>query len=937
MHHATAAPVDLAAAPVELEPAFTPRNPYKGLHAFHGEDADDFFGRERLIAELLTMVGQHTDMAPRYLAILGPSGSGKSSVLLAGVLPRLREGALPGSEAWTYVQPLTPGAHPLESLAIALNNALPGSSLGALRADLDDSPRGLHMLAGRLVRQPAARVVLVIDQFEELFTLAADEAERQHFIDLLVTAVSEPRGPLLVLLTLRADFMDRPMSYPTLVTLMDTHSKLIPPMGLEDLRSAIEKPAALPDVRLHFEGDLVGDLLFEVRGQAGALPLLQFTLDQLVTRRTGHLLTRSAYRDIGGVKGALARHAEGTFARLSSEEHRALARALFLRLIDPGATEQDTTRRRAALSELELPDARETALMRAVADAFIAARLLVTTENGGLITLEVSHEALIREWGRLADWLHEAREDIRMQQAISADAAEWGRRDRPSDNLYRGTLLGDARAWAARNRPSAEEWAFVEAGAAEHRRQEEAEQVRQVKELHMERRAANRLRYLAGVLGLFLVVAALLTAVAASNASQARHAEQQALSNAHIAVHNAQDAAAARATAVAERNVALTRAQEAAAASARALAQRNVAVSRQLAAQALSQTGNQRDLALLLAMEAHRVADTTEARYSLLKALESTPLLLTVLRGHTDSVSSVAFSPDGMTVAAGSADNTIRLWDVATGRPRGAPLASSSTVESVAFGSRGQSLVAADTDSARIWNVAGGSPRASSLPDYRGYGGGHVMVSPDGRIVAAGSSSGIQVWDVARGQEIGPPYAIGSVVMAIVFRRDGTILAAATNGEGALQVADVTHRKLLGPPLAGRTFHVKSAAFSPDGKTIAAGGDDNTTRIWDVASGKPLGQGLKGASSLDTVTSVAFSPDGTMLATSGADYTIRLWDVASGELLGPVLDPGGRSTTWHSALTAQCLVRQGQMGWCGCGISQTHVESATPLRGTRTL
>jgi hypothetical protein len=232
-------------------------------------------------------------------------------------------------------------------------------------------------------------------------------------------------------------------------------------MDLTELRAVIERPAALPDVQAVFEDDLVSDLLFEIQGQVGALPLLQFTLDQLFQRRRGRQLTLQAYREIGGVKGALAKHAEDTFMSLPSDEHRRLARALFLRLIDPGATEQDTTRRRAALSEFSLPEASQTRRLQEAINAFVAARLLTTDEIAGTTTIEVSHEALIREWPRLAGWLREAREDIPLQQAISKDATEWERRGKPRDRLYRGSQLKEARLWAARNVPSSNEAAFL--------------------------------------------------------------------------------------------------------------------------------------------------------------------------------------------------------------------------------------------------------------------------------------------------------------------------------------------------------------------------------------------------------------------------------------------------------------------------------------------
>jgi hypothetical protein len=265
------------------------------------------------------------------------------------------------------------------------------------------------------------------------FIQTTTEEERRRFIDLLVTAVTDPRGPLIVILTLRADFYDRLAQYPELGRLIQKHHQMVFPMEIYDLRAIIEQSAGLPDVQLTFEGTLVGDLLFEAQGQAGALPLLEFTLDQLFQQRKRHELTLEAYQRMGGVKGALAKHAEATYASLPSEQHRSLVRALFLRLIDPGVTEQDTTPRRAALSELSLPDAKQTTIIKEATDAFIAARLLTTNELAGTTTVEVSHEALIREWKRLAEWLAEAREDIHLQQATSQDVAEWIRRGRSMD------------------------------------------------------------------------------------------------------------------------------------------------------------------------------------------------------------------------------------------------------------------------------------------------------------------------------------------------------------------------------------------------------------------------------------------------------------------------------------------------------------------------
>jgi Protein kinase domain len=507
------------AEPVVAELAGEPRNPYKGLRPFTQQDAADFFGREALIEELVDRVktmlsiSRSAALQVRLLPVIGASGSGKSSLVMAGLLPCLQQGVLPNSENWIYLEPMVPGLHPLDTLTQRLAVCSPESREEIIREDLEEeSARGLHLLARRLVKAPGQQVVLLVDQFEEVLTLT--EEERGHFLDLLLTAVTEPQGPVIVLLTLRADFYDRLGAYPALGQFIVEQQVMVWPMEPEELRAVIKRPAMLPDVQLTFEGNLVGDLLFEVQGQVGALPLLQFTLEQLFEQRKGHRLTLAAYREIGGVRGALSQHAERTYAALPSEEHRRLARALFVRLIDPGVSEQDSTRRRAPLSEFSLPDPTQTRLMREVIDTFIAARLLISNEVSGTSTIEVSHEALIREWPRLADWLVTNRNDILLQKAISEDTAEWIRRDRPNDRLYRGSQLTEAQVWSERTIPSVDEVAFLQSGVAAReqeqteRAREEAERAMQKRELSLQRLAARRLRYLSSMAAVTAVVLA---------------------------------------------------------------------------------------------------------------------------------------------------------------------------------------------------------------------------------------------------------------------------------------------------------------------------------------------------------------------------------------------------------------------------------------------
>ncbi|MBX3084504.1 MAG: SUMF1/EgtB/PvdO family nonheme iron enzyme [Anaerolineae bacterium] len=506
-----------------------PRNPYKGLKAFTTADAGDFFGRQDLVVTLVERLKEF----PQFLAVVGTSGAGKSSVVMAGLMPTLQRNVIAGSANWVYLPHVKPSSRPLEQLADALRSQLKDTSIATILDDLNATDGlGLYRVARNIPRLDSARVVLFIDQFEEIFTQTSDPAAREHFIGLIMSAVKEPNSILTVIITLRADFSDRPMQYNDFGKLMKDHSEPILPITVAGLREVIEEPAKLPDVMLELEPGLASELVYETRGQSGGLPLLQFTLDQLFQMRDGRKLTLAAYQDIGGLNGALREHAEQTFGGLS-EEGKQAARQLFMRLIEPGATEQDTTRRRATISEFTTINPEQDRLSRIVIDTFVNARLL-TAEDG---SLEVSHEALIREWVRLGDWLREYRKDIELQQELSVATQSWLERGKPEDRLYRGETLDEVLTWMHRNTPSQDEMSFIAVSRAARELQIKKEEERRNRELELARAAADnahraetaerdravrfqRAARLAAVLATVAVVGVIAAAIGIVNATQ---------------------------------------------------------------------------------------------------------------------------------------------------------------------------------------------------------------------------------------------------------------------------------------------------------------------------------------------------------------------------------------------------------------------------------
>ncbi len=389
--------------------------PFKGLASFEPVDADYFFGRERLVAELVARL-----VGAGFLGIVGPSGSGKSSVLRAGLLPALAGGVLPGSAGWRRLL-LRPGERPLDEL----RRVLVSGAKDPLAEALDALPAN-------------GRLLLAVDQLEELFTACRSEADRAAFTAVLARAAADPDGRAVVVVALRADFYGRFAAHPAFAELLGANHVLVGPMQASELRRAVELPAAR--VGLRVEPELADALVDDVEGEPGALPLLSTALLELWQKRQDNTLTLAAYRESGGVHGAVARLAEGTYDRIP-DERKPLVRALMLRLVGEGESDAPV-RRRASLAELDLERDRWMAdVLAALADS-----RLVTVGEG---SVEVAHEALLREWPRLREWIEEDAEGRRLRRHITQAAAEWDAAGRDQGELFRGARLAAALDWTA--------------------------------------------------------------------------------------------------------------------------------------------------------------------------------------------------------------------------------------------------------------------------------------------------------------------------------------------------------------------------------------------------------------------------------------------------------------------------------------------------------
>jgi WD40 repeat protein len=823
--------------------------PYKGLAPFQREDAELFFGRDALV-DLLVARLQHGST----LVVGGPSGSGKSSVVRAGLLPALASGALPGSESWPVCL-FTPGERPLSALSAALGGLSQDGQPPrpeALRSD----PDAVKRIVG------SAGVLVVVDQFEELFTLCGDSGERVAFLRVLGTLTEGRHTAARVVLAVRADFYGTCAAHPWLAAAINDNHVLVAPMSRDQLREAIEGPARM--VGLHLDEGLVDRVLSDTGDDAGVLPLVSHALVETWLRREGAVLSVAAYEAAGGVAGAIGRTADDVWERLDNDEQRA-ARRLLLRLVNPGDGTPDTKR---LLTWREVGDDPTT---RLVLSRFADSRLLTVDDRG----VQLAHEALLRTWGRLATWLNESRDEMRTGERIEDAAREWERQGRHPDLLYRGVPLAVALEWQAHHEGAVGEPAgsFLEAAARSRDAEARAAAERQQRTRRIRRRVLLALST--------LTVVSLVTSVVAFGALGRSRRDERA---------------ARAATRLAEEQLA-----------------------RSLAASAVDLRESDPFLATVLAAEATARVDPSlqEARDALVQSRLALAGSRLVPFGDPLSVAdavAVAVAPAGDVAATGNRDGTLVLWDLAARRERARLAGPNGGINDLEFTADGRWLVAAGADR-RVWRWSLDSRPpgpATALADTASSVWS-VTAAPAGSTVAATTQSG-EVWllDVASGGALGEPLRPGSgELLSAAFSPDGATLLAAS-GRGDVHVWSLPSRELRFPSIRAHTSDVWELVTPPGSGPVGfiTVSSDGTARMWDLATGARIGGGPfdEGEFGIPRgVRGATVAPDGDTLTFGGPDGAVYSWSLSGGRLLERA-DPRHRDRVIDAGRSADGLI-----------------------------